>query len=294
MNQSKSKVEEYLDTFSNKVSKRKEILPFVILVPTLIGGGWQALELMSIDPAFIRFFSVSQLIPDGILVLSIIVFFIISIILSNIGFKFKDIFYSETFSEYSTFHLIRGIILMISSTVMFGVFLYFFDVQNHGTSRLRILEVLFLIFLIIFLSKYFLRGLFLVFFECFLLYCRINKDRARVELNNFLEKKGKLYSLFFTSIQLTSLIVLPIIAGGMILTIISLRNKIIFPERVENINYIFREVKNQYGSKQQSKILYLNDKYIFVELVENNQDVRDGKIPTKIIIYKNENILFND
>lgn len=113
MNQSKSKVGEYLDAFSNKVSKRKEILPFLILIPTLIGGTWQALELMSIDPAFIRFFSVSQLIPDGILVLSIVVFFIVSITLSNIGFKFKDIFYSETFNEYSTFHIIRGIILIL-------------------------------------------------------------------------------------------------------------------------------------------------------------------------------------
>ena len=56
MNQSKSKVGEYLDAFSNKVSKRKEILPFLILIPTLIGGTWQALELMSIDQAFIRFF----------------------------------------------------------------------------------------------------------------------------------------------------------------------------------------------------------------------------------------------
>src|SRR5688572_10530525 len=49
----------------------KENISVLVLAPTIVGGLWQLLELAFIDIAYIRFFSISQLVPDGILILLI-------------------------------------------------------------------------------------------------------------------------------------------------------------------------------------------------------------------------------
>ncbi|ROI08813.1 hypothetical protein EGI11_05125 [Chryseobacterium sp. H3056] len=43
-----------------------------MIIPTVLGGILQAMQLVAISPALIRFFSVSQLISDGILIIGII------------------------------------------------------------------------------------------------------------------------------------------------------------------------------------------------------------------------------
>ena len=53
----------------------KENLSIIILLPTVLGGIWQTLELISIDLSFLRFFSVTQLVSDGIVALSLLTFF---------------------------------------------------------------------------------------------------------------------------------------------------------------------------------------------------------------------------
>jgi hypothetical protein len=45
----------------------KEYLPLIVLVPVVIGGLWQIIALASMSIAYIRFFSVTQLIADGLL-----------------------------------------------------------------------------------------------------------------------------------------------------------------------------------------------------------------------------------
>lgn len=47
----------------------KDYLSFIILIPAFIGGIWQLIELMSISQPYISFFSISQIVPDGILIL---------------------------------------------------------------------------------------------------------------------------------------------------------------------------------------------------------------------------------
>lgn len=49
-----------------------EHLGIIVLVPTLIGGLWQILELLRIGTAYIRFFSISQVVPDGLMILLVI------------------------------------------------------------------------------------------------------------------------------------------------------------------------------------------------------------------------------
>ncbi|MFB6456194.1 hypothetical protein ACE38W_13055 [Chitinophaga sp. Hz27] len=60
---------EKANTFTPSI---KDILSIIVVLPTIFGGIWQLLELICINPAYIRFFSVTQLVPDGLLILSII------------------------------------------------------------------------------------------------------------------------------------------------------------------------------------------------------------------------------
>ncbi|WP_348814152.1 hypothetical protein, partial [Flavobacterium maritimum] len=44
-------------------------LSVLVIVPAFIGGLWQIIELSNISITYIRFFSISQIVPDGLLIL---------------------------------------------------------------------------------------------------------------------------------------------------------------------------------------------------------------------------------
>ncbi|SHN45544.1 hypothetical protein SAMN05216311_120100 [Chitinophaga sp. CF418] len=50
----------------------KENTKALIVVPTVVGGIWQMMELLSIGTSFLRFFSITQLVSDGLLILFIL------------------------------------------------------------------------------------------------------------------------------------------------------------------------------------------------------------------------------
>ncbi|KAF2331473.1 hypothetical protein [Flavobacterium nitrogenifigens] len=54
--------ERILKFFQNNLST-------IVVIPAFIGGLWQAMELMNISLPYLRFFSISQIIPDGLLIL---------------------------------------------------------------------------------------------------------------------------------------------------------------------------------------------------------------------------------
>jgi len=50
----------------------KENLAMILLVPTLLGGFWQVIELAYVRTSYIRFFSVTQLVFDGMMILFVL------------------------------------------------------------------------------------------------------------------------------------------------------------------------------------------------------------------------------
>lgn len=54
----------------------KNNLPFLVIVPYILGGIWQIIELSSISLTYIRFFSVTQSVSDGLLMLVIVFLFV--------------------------------------------------------------------------------------------------------------------------------------------------------------------------------------------------------------------------
>lgn len=67
----------------------KDNLSVILLVPTVLGGIWQLLELSSMSASFIRFFSFTQLIADGLLILFVLTIFFISYRIVGSSFSAK-------------------------------------------------------------------------------------------------------------------------------------------------------------------------------------------------------------
>lgn len=63
--------------------KVKDNLGTAIVIPTVLGGLIQLVELGSINTSYIRFFSASQLIPDGLIVVLTVIFVSIVFIIYN-------------------------------------------------------------------------------------------------------------------------------------------------------------------------------------------------------------------
>lgn len=55
-----------IENLKIEINRIKDNLSMIVLLPTLLGGAWQLFELSSISTSFVRFFSVGQLIGDGI------------------------------------------------------------------------------------------------------------------------------------------------------------------------------------------------------------------------------------
>ena len=81
----------FIKDFKNLYKNNKDFFPIIILIPTIIGGIWQILELMTIDPSFLRFFSISQLVSDGILIITLLTIIIVYLLLLKKKFNLKDL-----------------------------------------------------------------------------------------------------------------------------------------------------------------------------------------------------------
>lgn len=59
----------------------KDNLSMLVILPTVLGGVWQVIELALVDPSYIRLFSINQLVPDGlsIIFISLIGYFLFTI-----------------------------------------------------------------------------------------------------------------------------------------------------------------------------------------------------------------------
>lgn len=98
----------------------KENLSIILLLPAILGSIWQIAELASIQTAFIRFFSVTQLVADGALILFLMFFGFIGLQITRSFFKDKNFALGTKEDEYKR----KGItisLLVISSIVIYVV-----------------------------------------------------------------------------------------------------------------------------------------------------------------------------
>jgi hypothetical protein len=100
----------------------RENLNVIILVPALLGGIWQLSELLSISPTFIKFFSISQIVPDGILIL----LYLLTLIFPAIIFSFFYYLLDGLFVLIGSTEFIRTVIRFVRKRRIRYVLLYLF------------------------------------------------------------------------------------------------------------------------------------------------------------------------
>jgi hypothetical protein len=256
----------------NKITKfLKEYLSILIVIPAFIGGIWQALELMSISIPYIRFFSLSQIVSDGILIL---MFLLIAFSYNIIGF-FTDILFLEkrkqepakvlSPEDYEIYKRKKlryfSIYFIITYVISIFVLLYLFD---NKTSLSEFKSLVVIAFLCIFFLN---RGLDNCYF-----YAK-DKQKQIYKACNFL------------------LLVLYIIF------VFKLSNRIhnifIAPTNTINIEQVKTDVAHKYPNTKQ-ELLYFNDKYIFIKIIDKIKMDKNGKVlkhtSEKIYIMKFETL----
>lgn len=258
----------------------KFYLPLILIIPPLIGGMWQTLELANMSLSFIRFFSTTQLLPDGILVLYILFVFYISYKLSNKlrpdRINLQDKVFILANNDLGDKEESKKIPIAQENKhlLIYFFFLNFiFGYFSYGIySELETNASMFVFTVWLTVSFMFLKSIFETFFAIYVLYPERIDSFIKTIINR--DDKEKYKNKTIDQILGAIAIIVFLITVGLILKAITIFHHIsILPDNLKNINYIQKKLENDDYNK--NNILYLNDKFIFIE---HSQDDKNTSI----------------
>lgn len=265
----------------NKIYKTiQDNLAIIILLPTILGGLWQLIELSSLSFSFVRFFSVTQLLPDGLLILTMIILLYIAYYFGINKHKFK---YNRKILNLKTkkpnnFNFIKNVqsqklkyvdnpiyrkeniffelLIIIFSPILFYSFFILTDIYDELINDFNfIIFVIAFYFVILFLNM-FLSSLFLL-----LVHFYESKFFSKVKEYCIDKPIIKEFLLFPVKIIFLILIILLTLFPLTLATFF--HEKYLLPSNLKNLEYLNKTLKDK--NYESSKIVYLNDKYIFIE-----------------------------
>lgn len=259
-----------LDNFSNFIkSDIKENLSVIILIPSVLGGIWQVLELLKIGLPYLRFFSLSQLISDGLAIAITILIFIILYRVANPK-KFIQSLFDGNGDRIPTFLLVILIIFPLIAVVFYN------DLYNDDN------QFTFLDYINLSIPLLILIGAFIRLF--FRIYLKIGIDGYAMKLIKYhIQNQTRIYE----NTKLFAGFVIQIVLLFAFVAIIKFRDLIYSSPNLDNIKLAKENVNKNLNKSTKTEILYFNDKYIFMEIQES--DIKESK---KIIIYKTDDIFF--
>jgi hypothetical protein len=231
--------------------KIKENLSIIILFPALLGSIWQIIELSRISTSFIRFFSVSQLVADGALILFLFFFTYLGLRLTKFFLKEKN--FAIGTKEEESLRWKPTLVLFLLTGTMIGALLIPSFADLYRENRLSpaalltvvpgtvIILTLFVKSTVSLLTAFGLRGSGIP-----------NKD-----LKQFIDG---IIGLTFCVLALKLLLFLTS----------AFHKSFTMPENVVNIKNIKCKLTNRSVPVKQLEILYFNDKYLFVQFKEKD------------------------
>lgn len=211
----------------------RDNLSVIILFPTLLGGIWQIIQLLRIKPVMVRFFSITQLVSDGLLIFVALITILTIPFLVVYSFKLVGAeMYPTTISVKKK--RLYGLLFMI----ILGSFLYTsYDLCNYDYN---VVDFRFFINTFSFPSTFqtllflLLSGIFPTFFKNH--SSGLNFFAVIIFIANIL-----FYGILFDKVTQKNLSTL-------------------------SIEFIYKKYECKNKSKIKPKLLYFNDKYIFLEL----------------------------
>ena len=209
----------------------KENINILILIPTVLGGFWQLLELVRIEISFIRFFSLTQVVSDGLVVLFLLLIFVF--INLSVFVKEKKDDDDNTISPYEEYLIVK-LGLLILFLVGFGYSLYVLSHKEFTTAHLIILYTFFI-------------------------------SSIKVIRDLIIKKFGDIFKDYYSLIVL---VVFQISLYFMNSIFTKFHHLYYVPSNIKNIEYLECYTGKK---KKDFELLYFNDKYVFVKDIKSKQ-----------------------
>lgn len=273
----------------------KDNLPLIVLLPAILGGLWQLIELSKMSISFIRFFSPTQLLPDGLLMLFVVFVLYFAYKIGEFNnkkkrFKRKIIDISEKkpsdFQHYfiKVIHVNKLIYIdnpiyqkknvPVNIILIFIGIALFWLVFSHDSDPKH--EFLSFAVSITFFAVY---GRMLIESAYILLIIAIESKTTHI-ISIFLSNKPILKEFLLLPFRI--IIIVFSFALFLILPIYIFtffHQKFFLPANLKNLKYIESSLNTK--DYNQSNISYFNDKYIFIE------HIKDGNSTIEILKFEN-------
>ncbi|MBX9889453.1 MAG: hypothetical protein K2Y30_16150 [Flavobacteriaceae bacterium] len=247
----------------------KNNINLIIILPGLFGGLWQLIELSRISFSFIRFFSVSQIIPDGLLILLFLIIFTISVFILFYFWRKLD---SDDQEDENNVTIKKGnaLFAILFILLYFGCLVLVAYCNNYFIKNIESLISLFLYLPV--------NILITLFAFAFLGYSVLHS--RDIKILNHLKMIASNISIVFISVQIIMLISF----------MVQFHNVFLLPTELKNVDNLICKAKKLEDSAN-FEILYANDKYIFVRCNKLVKDRNGNPKQSEIRIFKFEDLL---
>ncbi|MEN8339120.1 hypothetical protein V5109_11630 [Acinetobacter baumannii] len=242
----------------------KENKEIIVLIPTLLGGLYQLLNIIIlVGLPYVRYFSVAQVIPDGLL-LSVVFFWF------YIALKLTIIFYKQLNEKNNKGKRVNIILDIIYILLLVGLGCFFFHAAYMEKDLTTFTNIL---------MRYLVMAIALVLVGSAVKHILLitSCDRKlRIKIKKISpDTKHFMVNIFIIFILGVLVRVVPYE--------ISLINTVfVRVNNFENYNRFSKDVSKLYKLKSDPKLLYINKDYIFLQVNENRILVLDAKNLTEI------------
>jgi hypothetical protein len=229
----------------------KENLSMIILAPTLVGGMWQLLELGAIGTPYIRFFSGSQLIADGLLMAFIFFWAVVFYQLTNWALKTVDKGNGSPLKADQKVKKVQWLAVIIVVIFICAITYPFYDYYSdmwHNSNRISLTEILALLFYIV------LMGNILIAIMGHIL----NVYQPKIDEQKLATYLGLPAGLLLTAIGYSLIYLVPLLSRSFLT-----------PADFGNLHNIDCVIKKQHPELKSHDILYFNDQYIFIRTIDH-------------------------
>lgn len=227
----------------------KDYFTIIVSIPPLLGAIWQIINLSKISFSYIRFFSVTQLIADGIIILITIILISFYPFIFFFGKSSKPKEETETESEYfyTIFTKVKNISLSKGIFSLVFSFFLIYEVYKFNIFFIKNLDNIFTIFTVLPIN--------------IILYLAIPilALRGKNYLINYNTKTLKIIS----QINILFLILITIIIANLYYN--RFNQLMLFPDNLENQTKIENKLNESYPNKK-VELIYNNDKYLFYSI----------------------------
>lgn len=268
----------------------KEYSVIIVLIPTILGGVWQFIKLITIGVEYVRFFSASQVISDGIIILCVMMFYGL---LLFVIYSINKIFINNAIKRKFYFGIILSLVLSI--TIIVYNFYTLVNQITFDSSLIISLESLpdnydISLFILLFPSLYNILKIVGFYGETL--------EKNIVEEQPSVAKVTSKFILFLLSSMtalfgfMLTLVLMLYISSHLTINL----GNLFLSNNLANTQNIKKNIEENYNIMfEDCKVLYFNDKYIFIEhKMKNNTDKTLIPNSSKEIIVLKFDDLFNE